>query len=74
MKALALAVTAALTSLALGLPSGAAAQERTVKVAGMGAKSGVWVVRRQQRAAISPRPTDSRPAASSSATAPAARS
>ena len=41
MKALALAVTAALTSLALGLPSGAAAQERTVKIAGMGAKSGV---------------------------------
>ena len=41
MKALALAVTAALASLALGLPSGAAAQERTVKIAGMGAKSGV---------------------------------
>ena len=41
MKTLALAVTAALTSLALGLPSGAAAQERTVKIAGMGAKSGV---------------------------------
>jgi branched-chain amino acid transport system substrate-binding protein len=41
MKAIALAVTAALTSLALGLPSGAAAQERTVKIAGMGAKSGV---------------------------------
>jgi len=41
MKALSLAVTAALTSLALGLPSGAAAQERTVKIAGMGAKSGV---------------------------------
>jgi len=41
MKALALAVTAALTSLALCLPSGAAAQERTVKIAGMGAKSGV---------------------------------
>jgi branched-chain amino acid transport system substrate-binding protein len=41
MKALALAVTAALSSLALGLPSGAAAQERTVKIAGMGAKSGV---------------------------------
>lgn len=41
MKALALAVTAALTSLALGLPSGAAAQERTVRIAGMGAKSGV---------------------------------
>lgn len=41
MNALALAVTAALTSLALSLPSGAAAQERTVKIAGMGAKSGV---------------------------------
>jgi branched-chain amino acid transport system substrate-binding protein len=41
MKPLALAVTAALTSLALGLPSVAAAQERTVKIAGMGAKSGV---------------------------------
>jgi len=41
MKGLALAVTAALTSLALGLPSGAVAQERTVKIAGMGAKSGV---------------------------------
>ena len=41
MKTLALAVTAALTSLALGLPSGAAAQERTIKIAGMGAKSGV---------------------------------
>jgi branched-chain amino acid transport system substrate-binding protein len=41
MRTLALAVTAALTSLALGLPSGAAAQERTVKIAGMGAKSGV---------------------------------
>ncbi len=41
MKTLALAVTAALASLALGLPSGAAAQERTVKIAGFGAKSGV---------------------------------
>jgi branched-chain amino acid transport system substrate-binding protein len=41
MKTLALAVSAALTSLALGLPSGAAAQERTIKIAGMGAKSGV---------------------------------
>ncbi len=41
MKTLALAVTAALASLALGLPSGAAAQERTIKIAGMGAKSGV---------------------------------
>ena len=41
MKTLALAVTAALSSLALGLPPGAAAQERTVKIAGMGAKSGV---------------------------------
>jgi branched-chain amino acid transport system substrate-binding protein len=41
MKTLALAVTAALASLALGLPGGAAAQERTVKIAGMGAKSGV---------------------------------
>ena len=41
MKPLALAVTAALTSLALGLPSVASAQERTVKIAGMGAKSGV---------------------------------
>jgi branched-chain amino acid transport system substrate-binding protein len=41
MKTLALAVTAALSSLALALPSGAAAQERTVKIAGMGAKSGV---------------------------------
>jgi branched-chain amino acid transport system substrate-binding protein len=41
MKTLALAVTAALSSLALGLPSGAAAQERTIKIAGMGAKSGV---------------------------------
>ena len=41
MKPLALAVTAALTSLALGLPSVAAAQERTVKIAGFGAKSGV---------------------------------
>jgi branched-chain amino acid transport system substrate-binding protein len=41
MRTLAIAVTAALSSLALGLPSGAAAQERTVKIAGMGAKSGV---------------------------------
>src|SRR5262245_54307594 len=41
MKALAFAVTAALTSLALGLPSGAAAQERTVRIAGKGATSGV---------------------------------
>jgi branched-chain amino acid transport system substrate-binding protein len=41
MKTLALAVSAALTSLALGLSSGAAAQERTIKIAGMGAKSGV---------------------------------
>jgi len=41
MKTPALAVSAALTSLALGLSSGAAAQERTIKVAGMGAKSGV---------------------------------
>lgn len=41
MKRLAFAATAALTSLAFGLPSGAVAQERTVKIAGMGAKSGV---------------------------------
>jgi branched-chain amino acid transport system substrate-binding protein len=41
MRTIAIAVTAALSSLALGLPSGAAAQERTVKIAGMGAKSGV---------------------------------
>jgi branched-chain amino acid transport system substrate-binding protein len=41
MKTIALAVTAALSALALGFASGAAAQERTVKIAGMGAKSGV---------------------------------
>ena len=41
MKTLATAVTAALAALALGLPSGAAAQERNVKISGFGAKSGV---------------------------------
>ncbi len=41
MKTLATAVAAALAAMALGLPSGAAAQERTVKIAGFGAKSGV---------------------------------
>jgi branched-chain amino acid transport system substrate-binding protein len=41
MKTLVTAVAAALATMALGLPSGAAAQERTVKIAGFGAKSGV---------------------------------
>jgi len=41
MKILATAVAAALAAMALGLPSGATAQERTVKIAGFGAKSGV---------------------------------
>jgi branched-chain amino acid transport system substrate-binding protein len=41
MKTLATAVAAALAAMALGLPSGATAQERTVKIAGFGAKSGV---------------------------------
>ncbi len=41
MKTLATAVAAALAAMVLGLPSGATAQERTVKIAGFGAKSGV---------------------------------
>src|SRR3990172_1219303 len=41
MKTLATVVAAALAAMALGLPSGATAQERTVKIAGFGAKSGV---------------------------------
>jgi branched-chain amino acid transport system substrate-binding protein len=41
MNPRALAVVAGLSALALGLPHGAAAQERTVKIAGFGAKSGV---------------------------------
>jgi branched-chain amino acid transport system substrate-binding protein len=41
MKTIAIAVTAALAAVALGLPSSADAQERNVKIAGFGAKSGV---------------------------------
>jgi branched-chain amino acid transport system substrate-binding protein len=41
MKTLATAVAAALAAMALGLPSGATAQERTVKITGFGAKTGV---------------------------------
>jgi branched-chain amino acid transport system substrate-binding protein len=41
MKTLATAVAAALAAIALGLPADAPAQERTVKIAGFGAKSGV---------------------------------
>jgi branched-chain amino acid transport system substrate-binding protein len=41
MKTLATAVAAALAAMALGLPSGATAQERTIKITGFGAKSGV---------------------------------
>jgi branched-chain amino acid transport system substrate-binding protein len=40
MKTLATVVAAALAAMALGLPSGATAQERTVKIAGFGAKTG----------------------------------
>ena len=41
MKTLATAVAAALAAMALGLPSDVTAQERTVKITGFGAKSGV---------------------------------
>ena len=41
MRTLASAVAAALAAMALGLPASAGAQERAVKIAGFGAKSGV---------------------------------
>ncbi|MGH9578869.1 MAG: ABC transporter substrate-binding protein, partial [Terriglobales bacterium] len=41
MKTLATAVAAALAAMALGLPSDVTAQERTVKITGFGAKSGI---------------------------------
>ena len=41
MKTIATAVAAALAAVVLGVPSGTAAQERSVKIAGFGAKSGV---------------------------------
>src|SRR5262245_62574315 len=41
MRTLASAVAAALAAMVLGLPVSAAAQERAVKIAGFGAKSGV---------------------------------
>ncbi len=41
MKTFATAVAAALAAMAFGLPSGAVAQERTIKITGFGAKSGI---------------------------------